>query len=184
MLKHLLWVVLLMTFSFPKAHSFVFIEPLVGYSTGSLQVDASYMGINLRESVDIKGLNYGIRGGFQFGGFQLAADFVQNNLKASGSSYDFEGEETKIKEYAGLLGYRFWYMRVYGGLIFRAEIEEENLDPGIGYKAGLSFYIFRNVALNLEYRHVRFDTDIDSSGVIIETEYNQVAFLLSFPFGP
>ena len=51
MFKHLLWVVLFSIFSFPKAHAFVFIEPLVGYSTGTLKMDASHMGLSLRDSL-------------------------------------------------------------------------------------------------------------------------------------
>lgn len=184
MFKHLLWVVLFTIFSFPKAHAFVFIEPLVGYSTGTLKMDASHMGLSLRDSLDLKGLNYGVRGGLQLGGLQLGVDYVQNDLKASGSSLDLEDEEFKVQELAAFLGYRFWFMRLYGGVIFRADAKDSDLDPGVGFKAGLSFYALRHVALNLEYKKVNFGyiTDPDT-GVVIDTEYDQVALLLSFPFG-
>ncbi|MFP5386039.1 MAG: hypothetical protein ACLGHN_08180 [Bacteriovoracia bacterium] len=63
-----------------------------------------------------------------------------------------------------------------GGYIFSADLEDSELDPGKGFKAGLSFYALRNLALNLEYRNVELDEVVD------EIKYSQLAFMLSFPF--
>src|SRR5690606_285060 len=124
MFKHLLWVVMFTFFSFPKAHAFLFIEPLVGYSTGELKFDATYFGMSLTETVDVKGLNFGVRGGLQLGNWQLGLDYIQNNLKASNGDLGFDDEDFKVKELAAFLGYRFWYMRLYGGLIFSADTDD------------------------------------------------------------
>ena len=83
---------------------------------------------------------------------------------------------------AAFLGYRFWFMRIYGGVIFKADLEDSEIDSGKGVKAGLSFYAFRHLALNLEYRTVKFMSFVSDEGVIMDTDYSQVALLVSFPF--
>ena len=83
----------------------------------------------------------------------------------------------KTTEWTALLGYRFNYFRLYGGYIFSADLEDvDDLDPGQGLKAGLTFYALRHLAFNLEYRMVEVNEAIN---VI---KYSQVAFQLSFPF--
>lgn len=58
MFKHLLWVILLTSFSIPTAQALVFFEPLVGYSTGSLSIDATdtFGSGQASDELDIKGL--------------------------------------------------------------------------------------------------------------------------------
>lgn len=179
MFKHLFWVFLLMFFTITKAQALVFIEPVIGYGTGSLTYDYDDL-IDPTESysdeVDLKGIGYGARGGFEFGNWQLGAEYMQHKLKISGGDI-LEDDDFNTTEWTALLGYRFNYFRLYGGYIFSADLEDvDDLDPGQGLKAGLTFYALRHLAFNLEYRMVEVNEAIN---VI---KYSQVAFQLSFPF--
>lgn len=182
MFKHLLWVVLFSFFSFPKAQALIFIEPIVGYSIGELKLDASSWGTSFTDEFDLKGVNFGGRGGLELGNWQLGIDYLQNNYEIFDGHMAYDDNDSKAKELAAFLGYRFWFMRIYGGVIFKADLLDSGMDPGKGVKAGLSFYAFRHLALNLEYRTVSFNS-VNDDGILMDIDYNQIAFLVSFPFG-
>lgn len=181
MLRHLVWMLLLATITLHKAQAIVFVEPMVGYGTGSLTFDFHDITdptISASDEFDLKGLGYGVRGGFEFGNWQLGAEYMAHQLKASGGNGTLilDDDTFKSKEYTALIGYRFYFFRLYGGYIFKADVEDSDMMSGNGFKTGLSFYALRNMALNLEYRLVTLDE------VATKLEYSQLAFMLSFPF--
>lgn len=184
MLKGVLSVLIFSLFTLSTAHALVFIEPMVGYATGSLKVDASDImsSASLSDSFDLKGLNYGVRGGLDLGGFQLGLDYVQNKLEASdGSQVELDDNDFEVTELAALIGYRFWFLRLYGGYIFSADLKDSEVDPGEGVKFGLTFYALKHMAISLEYRKVEFDP-ISEDGLLMTFDYNTTALMLSFPF--
>lgn len=185
MIKLLCNIVLLSFLMVPKAHAVAFIEPLLGYSTGELNVDASDIlnNISASDTFDLKGPGYGIRGGLELGGFQLGVDYILNKLKASnGSEFDLDDDSFEVNELAALIGYRFWFLRLYGGYIFSADLKDSDVDPGQGVKAGISFYALSHMAISLEYRTVEFDPTSSDGGLLLDMNYSTTAVLLSFPF--
>ena len=51
------------------------------------------------------------------------------------------------------------------------------------YKFGLTFYMYRHLALNLEYRYVKYKTyDVPGFDLTYKNEYAGYALMLSFPF--
>lgn len=185
MLKGFLSFILFSFITMTSAHALVFIEPMVGYATGSLELDATDImsSASLSDSFDLKGLNYGVRGGLDLGGFQLGLDYVQNKLKASdGSQIELDDNDFEVTELAGLIGYRFWFLRLYGGYIFSADLKDSDVDPGQGVKFGLTFYALKHMAISLEYRKVEFDP-ISDEGLLMTFDYSTTALMLSFPFG-
>jgi len=186
MFKGLLSVLFFSFFTLSSAHALVFIEPMVGYATGETNVDASDIlnNISASDTFDLKGLNYGIRGGLELGGFQLGLDYIQNNLKASGGSeFELDDDNFKVTELAALIGYRFWFLRLYGGYIFDAKLKDSDADSGKGVKAGITFYALNHLALSLEYRTVELDPFSSDDGFLIDMNYSTTALMLSFPFG-
>ncbi|WP_408098892.1 outer membrane beta-barrel protein [Peredibacter sp. HCB2-198] len=179
MFKHLILVLLFTTLSIQSAKAIVFIEPVLGYGTGSMEfnyTDILDSSNSFSDDTDLKGLGYGARGGFEFGNWQLGAEYMQHKLKSSGGDI-LEDDDFNTKEWTALIGYRFGFFRLYGGYIFSADFEElDDIDPGQGLKAGLTFYALRHMAFSLEYRMVEADE------VITEVKYSQVALQLSFPF--
>jgi len=179
MFKHLFLSLIFCTALTQSANALVFIEPVIGYGTGGLEL--SYNDLidpadSFSDKMDLKGLGYGGRGGFELGNWQLGAEYMMHKLKASGGDI-FEDNDFNTKEWTALIGYRFNFFRLYGGYIFSADFEDlDDVDPGQGLKAGLTFYALRHVAFNLEYRFVEADE------VVTEVKYSQLALQLSFPF--
>lgn len=182
MLRHLVWMFFLVTLTIHKAEALVFIEPQVGYGTGSMSFEYNDIfdpSMSFSDDFDLKGIGYGAKAGFELGNWQLGAEYMEHKLKVSGGSGTFQIDDDNLdtKEYTALIGYRFSFFRLYGGYIFNVDFgDSSDLDAGAGFKAGLSFYALRNMALNLEYRNV------ENNEVATVIKFSQVAFLLSFPF--
>ncbi len=170
----------LFIFSALPAKAF-FIEPFVGYSTGSLDVTADVLipPTSIEDSYDLKGPTYGLRAGFEPGSFQLGAEYLLSKFETSGGELVEDGEELNVEEISAFLGYRFWYMRVYLGATLEAKDKDSDLE-GSGIKVGLSFYPFKNMALNFDYRKVELDGAL--KGVLMNADYDVMSFLVSFPF--
>jgi hypothetical protein len=179
MLRQFICSLFLLCFSISPAKA-VFIEPFFGYATGDLDLTASAMlsSTTLSDSFDIKGANYGVRAGFEPGNFQLGAEYLFNNFTASGGSIPLEDDKLRVQEISLFLGYRFWHMRVYGALT-SADDSDSDLS-GEGFKAGLSFYPLKNIALNLEYKTIEMTGLVDT--VFMDANYDTLALLVSFPF--
>ncbi|MFP5386040.1 MAG: hypothetical protein ACLGHN_08185 [Bacteriovoracia bacterium] len=119
MFKHLLLLLLFITCFTHKAQAIVFIEPLIDYGTGSMSTshdDLTDPSFSYSEDFDLKGFGYSLRGGFEFGNWQLGAEYAQHKLKVSGRDSDTEisDDEFKTSETAALIGYRFNFFRPYG----------------------------------------------------------------------
>jgi hypothetical protein len=116
---------------------------------------------------------------------------MRSNLEKSGADKEFFGptykDSFKTTELSALVGYRFWFARLYGGYIFSAKVDKKDsgavdFKTGDGYKFGATFYALKNLAFSLEYRIVGFDSKKPSPDEKLELEYNTMAFLVSFPF--
>lgn len=167
-----------------SANAIVFIEPFGGYATGTFGIKATDIGsgMSISEDLDMKGLNYGARGGLELGGLQLGLDYVQNNLEIDdGKDIELDDDEFKVTEMAAFLGYRFWFARIYGGYIFSADIDDSDFDPGTGFKFGGTFYAFEHLAISLEYRSVDVKSE-NIEGIKLDPDYNTTAILVSIPF--
>ena len=192
MLRRSLVAIVISLLSITSAKAIVFFEPMVGYATGSFEMKYT----NVTDPTDtgkfkgdIKGLNYGARGGLELGSWQFGLDYLKNNLKKSG--YDktvFDNDKFNTTEMAALLGYRFWFARVYAGYIFSIDVDKKDIggadfDGGKGFKFGATFYALEHIAFNLEYRNVEMDpTSTDDGSAVLNLDYSTVAFLVSFPF--
>ncbi|WPU65985.1 porin [Peredibacter starrii] len=180
MFRHLLLVLLFTAISIQSAKAIVFFEPVLGYGTGSMKFDYTDLADptnSFSDETDLKGLGFGARGGFEFGNWQLGAEYMQHKLKSSGVDI-LEDDDFNTKEWTALIGYRFGFFRLYGGYIFSADLEDlDDVDPGQGLKAGLTFYALRNMAFSVEYRMV------ETNEVVTDVSYSQVGLQLSFPFG-
>lgn len=184
MLKKFVLTLSLIALPFFSSQASIFIEPVVGYANGSVDFEISpLLGLgSLGEKVDVRGLSYGGRAGIEFSKFQIGIDYMVNDHRVSnGDIFQFEDKEFKTKETALFLGYRFWFARIYAGLIFDTKLEDSELDSGHGYKAGLTFYALRNVALSVEYKEVDF-AGLTSLSSFNHASYKNISFLLSFPF--
>ncbi len=178
-----------------SAHALVFVEPMIGYATGSSEfkyTDSADPTANAKDEPDIKGLNYGIKGGVDLGGLQLGAEYMQNNLKKSGANKDFWAgkyeDSFRATEMSALLGYRFWFARIYGGYIFSSKLNKKDsagidFKTGNGHKFGFTFYALSHLALSLEYRNVKFDDHSYPPSGKQSLNYNTTALIVSFPFG-
>lgn len=178
MLIRSLAALLLILFTIP-AKAFL-IEPMLGYSTGTLDATATSLlpAAELSDSFDIKGPSYGVRAGFEPGNFQLAADYVITAFETSGGTL-VEDDKLRMQELALFLGYRFWFMRIYGAAIVSARDLDSEMD-GTGVKGGLTFYAFKHIGINLEYKKVELTGTTD--GIIMDANYDCLTVILSFPF--
>lgn len=159
-----------------RAHALVYVEPSLGYFNGRYHYEENFQGAIEAQTYSDHGLSYGGRLGLSWLGFQLGPEYLRNNLT-------IDGDAVNINEWAVLLGYRFWYLRMYAGYIYKADIADSRYEAGSGPKYGLSFYLYRFMALNLEYRSVVFPTYKDPTYELrLKNDYAGLALSLSFPF--
>ena len=181
MFKSLALAALVMIFlPFKASEAMVFIEPLVGYNTGTYNADLVISGDRVQMDTSISGLTYGARGGLSTHGLQLGLEYIKNDFKVK-EEEDFGTDKLETQETSLFLGYQFYFLRIYAGYIFNAKIKDGDFDPGKGFKAGLSFYILKNLALSIESRSVDFDEYKNDDSDIIDGKYRTAAILLSVP---
>jgi opacity protein-like surface antigen len=176
-MKHLMFLALVAVFIYARpVQALVYVEPTVGYFNGTYKFEQNFQGDLEREAYTTGGLSYGGRLGLSWFGWQLGPEYLRNNLT-------MDGDSVNINEWTAMLGYRLVFFRLYGGYIYKAEIQNSKYDPGTGYKAGLTFYLYRHMALNLEYRYVKYKTyDVPGFDLTYKNEYAGYALMLSFPF--
>jgi hypothetical protein len=164
----------------------VLIEPLVGYSFGSIKGD---QGSGKSESVT--GPSFGGRLGYQNLGFQLGLDYLNSSYSVSNNDYS----SLKTSEWGGFVGFEFpILLRVYAGYIFSATGATKydtgaggdvdlDFQKGSGTKFGIGFTGLPFVDINFEYRKSSYNeyklagTKYDDS-----TNFNAYMISLSFPF--
>lgn len=182
MFKSLLFAIFFMASS---AHALVFIEPMVGYGTGTATFKFSDSTNSGSDEFDIKGLSYGIKGGLEIGGLQLGAEYLENKYKldkTTGDFFEFDEKDYDIKETSALIGYKFWFARAYAGYIFNAKLDDSDFKAGKGHKFGLTFYALTHLAISLEYKSVELG-DFTDEGIKFENNYKTTSLIVSFPFG-
>lgn len=175
-MKNVFWILFLALWPLAEAKALIFVEPSLGYFNGSYKFEQNFQGDIEKESYSDHGLSYGGKLGFSWFGLQFGPEYLRNNLM-------IDGDAVNINEWAVILGYRLAYFRLYAGYIYKAEIQDSNYDPGKGHKFGLTFYMYRHMALNLEYRYVKYETyDVPGFDLTYKNEYAGYALMLSFPF--
>jgi hypothetical protein len=159
-----------------QAYALVYVEPSLGYFNGGYHFEQNFQGTIEKEKYSNHGFTYGGRAGLSWLGLQLGPEYLRNNLT-------IDGDSVNINEWAGILGYRFWFVRLYAGYIYKADIADSRYDSGNGPKYGFTFYMYRFMALNLEYRSVKFPTYKDPTyDLYLKNSYSGVALSMSFPF--
>lgn len=162
--------------SIPQAFALMYVEPSLGYFNGSYKFEQNFQGDIEKETFSDHGLSYGGKIGFSWMDLQLGPEYLRNNLT-------IDGDSVNINEWSLILGYRIVFFRLYAGYIYKAEIQDSNYDPGKGHKFGLTFYMYRHMALNLEYRYVKYETyKVPGFDLTYKNEYAGLALMLSFPF--
>jgi len=172
----LLCLLFLVLWPFADAKALLYVEPSLGYFNGSYKFEQNFQGDVEKESFSDHGLSYGGRLGYSWLGLQIGPEYLRNNLQIGGDSVN-------IDEWSAILGLRLLYFRLYAGYIYKAEIQDSQYDPGKGHKFGLTFYMYRHLALNLEYRYVKYETyDVPGFDLTYKNEYSGYALMISFPF--
>lgn len=160
---------------FAEAKALLYVEPSFGYFNGSYDFEQNFQGDIEKENFSNHGLSYGGKVGVSWLGFQLGPEYLRNNRQ-------IDGDSVNINEWSAVLGFRLLYFRLYGGYIYKAEIQDSLYDPGKGHKFGLTFYMYRHLALNLEYRYVKYETyDVPGFDLTYKNEYAGYALMLSLP---
>ena len=171
---------LLIVFHCQSSHAIVFVEPLLGYVMGAYHAELEVSGSPVSLDSKISGLTYGGRAGLSLRGLQLGLDYAKNEFKVA-EEEDFGVKKIMTDETALFLGYHFYFLRLYAGYIFDVKLKDTDFDSGKGFKAGLSFYVFKNLALSIEGRSINMDEFTDKFGDKVDGSYTNVAFLLSVP---
>ena len=160
-----------------NAKADLLIEPLVGYSFGTLSSD-----IPGSKDADLNGPSFGGRLGYQNLGFQLGLDYLNSNMNV-----EDENDDLKATEWAGFVGFKFpILLRVYAGYIFSAkgDLGNQEFDKGTGSKVGLGFTGLPFININLEYRRVAYDeTKVGAFKINgADTKYDAYMISISLPF--
>ena len=176
----ILFSLLLAFMAFDRAHALVFIEPMLGYSTGKLETKTND---NAPFKFDLAGIGFGARAGVSLGGLQLGLDHMQNNytVKLAAANYS---DKLSLSETGLFVGYRLMFFRLYGTYIFSGndDGEGEKMKFDSGLKLGATFYALSHLAISLEMRQAQYKELIDSDGDRINAKYNTMALVVSFPF--
>lgn len=152
------------------------IEPLAGLNfSGVYKTEGN-------SELDIRGVSYGGRVGFQNLGFQLGLDYLNSNFDV-----EDDGDNLKTTEYGAFVGFKFpVFFRVYAAYIFSGTGELDNIEykKGSGSKVGVGFTGLPFINLNLEFRNVTFAENSTNGGADVEsdTDYNTYYFGISIPF--
>lgn len=188
--KFSLLLALVLTYSF-QTHAGLLIEPVVGYSWGKLNSEATGTDIS-EDTQGLKGASYGGRLGYQNFGFQLGIDYL-----ASSMVYGSDDIKMTTSEFGGFLGYELPVLfRVYVGYVFSgtgklvsdtAGVDDTELKSGSGPKVGIGLTLLPFLDMNIEYRSVTYKTNEDiyapvTSGVDVDFNYNAVMVGFSLPF--
>lgn len=164
------------------ANAGLLIEPVLGYSFKSFEVDAP-------DSSQEKGsgVSYGGRLGYQNLGFQLGLDYLKSSISLTDN--DFK-EDLSTSEWAAFAGFEFpILLRVYAGYIFSANAETEvaggtklKLQDGTGMKLGVGFTGLPFVDINFEYRKGTYTKIKMGSSADVDTDFNAFMVGVSLPF--
>lgn len=170
-----------------QSHAGLLIEPVVGYSFASANVDIEFPSDPASNTSDKKsgsGGSYGGRLGYQNFGFQLGLDYLA-------SSMSVDGDKFKTSEFGGFVGFEFpILLRVYAGYVFsgngtlETNTEDLKFKNGSGPKVGIGFTLLPFLDINLEYRSIKYEelklTSAPASN--INADYNAIMLGFSLPF--
>lgn len=176
---------LVLGYSIPS-HAGLLIEPVIGYSLGSANLDVEVPSDTTQNTSDkesVKGASYGGRLGYQNLGFQLGLDYLASSMQLDGDSF-------QTSEFGGFVGFEFpVLLRVYAGYVFsgtgKLESDDEDLDfkNGSGPKVGIGLTLLPFLDINLEYRSIKYEELEVSNGLAnVNADYNAVMLGFSLPF--
>lgn len=164
------------------------IEPVVGYSFGSSNIDMEVpldTTQNTSDKESLNGTSYGGRLGYQNFGFQLGVDYLASSLEVDGDGF-------KTSEFGGFVGFEFPILvRVYAGYVFsgtgtlEGDAGEDDLKfkNGTGPKIGVGFTLLPFLDINLEYRSIKYEElEISAGAANVNADYNAVMLGISLPF--
>lgn len=160
----------------------VLIEPVLGYSFKSFEVD----GPDTSKEYG-SGVSYGGRLGYQNLGFQLGLDYLKSSIGLSDN--DFK-EDLATTEWAAFAGFEFpILLRVYAGYIFSAQAETEiaggekvKFQDGTGMKLGVGFTGLPFVDINFEYRKGTYTKFKMPGADDADTDFSAFMVGVSLPF--
>lgn len=160
MKKIILLVLPLIVLTYSKISSAgLLVEPVFGFNI------AKDVSTNDKDYQSGQGIGYGGRLGYQAGPFQIGGDYLNSSLDMSSSDFD---NNLKVQEYGAFVGFEFPILvRTYATYIFstsgdtKINSEKANLNGGDGFKIGVGFTLIPLLDLNLDYRKLSFNDDID-----------------------
>lgn len=188
-MRKYLWVILycLSLNLISHANADILIEPMFGYNVGKFNTDIKFPALpasNDSASDSVSGATYGGRLGLQSFGLQFGLDYLGGSLKV-------DGDETKMSEFGGFIGYKFpVLLRIYAGYIFSSTAEDVSgsstikLEKGMGPKVGFGFALLPFVHLNFEWRSVKYDQYKGSEAgfdYTVDADYSAYMLGLSIP---
>lgn len=135
----------------PSAHALIFIEPTIGYESGSLEQTIKYTnGTSTITPLDVSGVSYGAKAGLSFGRLFFGGEYTGANLQGPGGAGGI-----KPKDAGALAGIRLpLKIRIWGEYIFSAKSTGVE---GKGYKAGASLGLLPLFDVNAEYIFRKYD---------------------------
>lgn len=129
-----------------------------------------------KEHIEIEGPALGGRIGLDMNQFAWVGGEFFHNPYTIDKNENAIPEKFQVNELGGFVAFKFSYFRLYGS-VFDAQAKDYN---GFGFKGGLSFFLFSNVALNAEYKKIDFNGEMTDAGVS-SNGYEAASIHLSFP---
>ncbi len=161
----------------PKADASILIEPVVGYSFATTNIETTVSNVTAEEKDPGSGLSYGGRLGWQNLGFQLGLDYLASNLS-------IDGDDLNTTEMGAFAGFEFpVLLRVYGGYVFSGTGKNDDIEfkNGTGPKVGVGFTFLPFLDINLEWRNIKYEQQ-DVAPATIDASYSALMLGFSLPF--
>lgn len=148
-------ILLVIAFSPSAAKAEIYIEPMIGYLTGSVdyQIGDSIPVIGGQKGQNtVSGFGYGAGAGYKLqGGIRVGADFHQFNLETKSDTTTTKSSEMII---FGIVGYEFQkdFTAYFGGGTFTSasEGDPQTKLTGVALKLGIMHRLHRLLLVNIE----------------------------------
>ena len=155
-----------------EAWAGVYVEPFVGYASGTTDFNTKISTNSITVSSSFTGLGYGARAGFKTMMFAFGGEYAEGDFKyKSGGGFKPKDIGAFIGVFAPL-GFRAW-----GTYFFSAKAGSIK---GKAYKLGIGYRFARFMALNLEYLAHSYN-DITIAPATVSTSAKTYFISLSIP---